>query len=638
MKINFGWLAQIIACAGICGMVIAGLVENVHTVIDPSTIDVEIEGETVKIAIAGMRLSSSHVSLEYNYCEGDAENADNTRLFSAEGFAITELAEDGSRDQSVVEFAHMNVHEDGVEILGDINVVPGRARFAKSMAVISVVLFCISLLLSVVGIQPVSLASQAHFGARAPQESEKFAHIVVYLGQFLTGTLFVASVCLWYSMVIIGSITTILLGHLFREARDRCQIDFATNVTNVSNDGHHELRTLGRFMRDKAFPTGFTHSLYSTTIISALVVLAAVFVIQNSGVMVYLRDWRSFRFAPPGISTYKFRSLSWFNKIWHWSIAVVVFILSVYTLFVVGNASRIRGYQLNMFHWGKGSAEFSSVSGLSQTGTLLDYAQGVFHTISISEWYVFYNVYAWLSVIPLIAICSRHFGYFCSKVMQDFSILFFLKALISYVTLAPTSISMLERPECFEDPAAVSVASWTPHNACNDTMFSIHAITVMGSVSVLFFYFRFGDGMSHSMVQKVLIYSAVIWAAVMTLLMVIMSRHQYSADVHVGACIAVLFMLTQSHAYKVLIQNDDHKSQLNLKEYIQQKLIPTIHECATRMESYNTAVIGLPGLKASDDEIDELEAIYRSVGAAIQRVKDASKTPSAITMDNKKDK
>jgi hypothetical protein len=584
-----------ISCTGI-------LLDKIFEV--PKTnIDLICRDGPCEMRISGVRLSSSKLTLDYNKCVGDNAKVAISALYSDQGVSYRQLSEGQSRDSSIVEFAHLNIHEEGTEIIGDIGLTEQRAQTARKLSVFGVILQGISFFLFIITrSEPVSVISKAPDGGG-------YLFRLRQLQNWLTLT---SAGILWLSIVVYSTVIPTILAHAFHEARDRCAIEF-----RYSEAEHYEMRTLGGFVRDHGNPTGASIILLSSAVSLLLLHAIYLFILANG------RKPTRLQLTPS-----QGRSLPWYCKVWPWKLTLGIAVFSVFVSFWVMNLTKTRGYLINNFYWTYGS-KVAQKTGLSRTGTLLDFAQKVLNLIAVPENVMAATTYMWLVIIPVVAVASFAPASALLKGLQDFSILLIIRATIAWVTIAPTTLSMLEKPECFEQPdPSRTLWAWLVvfdvRQSCNDSMFSITVAVVGMQALALIFYGMFSrviDGW-----YALLVYGLISFGAFGACIIAVVSRHQYSSDIVIGICIVIVYMLTQIPAYKLLF-GGDAINILHPSKLLTESVIPTLEDCANRVKSYSQASKELRGLKSSTNEFQEMALMYRSVGRAIQKAK-ALRLPS----------
>ena len=583
----------IILALGFIGVFVDRIVDVPQT-----NIDLNCPEGPCQMKISGIRLSSSRLFLDYNKCAVDPPRIGKSRLYAAEGVGLDELADGKTRDVSIAVFAHLNIHEEGTEVIGDIGLTGARANLGRKLALVALSLLSVSALLFVLlRREPISIYSK-------PENSEN-ASFHRYQ-QAVDWLILAGAGVMWLSIVMYSSVMPTLLAHLFREARDRCEIEYKQTAAE-----HYEMRSMGAYVRDNADPSGLSVILFSICVALLFFYSAFSFIKANGHPLSFLE-----------LSPSQARSLPWYCKVWNWRGTLAMTIAGVFLTFWVMNLTKTRGFSINNFYWTYGS-KVAQKTGLSRTGTLLDFAQKAFSLVAVPETIMAATTYMWFAIVPLIATASkRPFSLIC-KGCQDFAILLIIRAFIAWVTIAPTTLSMLEKPECFEQPDEQG-SSWDwllvfdGRQSCNDSMFSITVAVVGMQTMVLVYYGMFGGSIRG--LYAGLVHTFVCLCALISCFIAVVSRHQYSADIVIGACIVVIYMLTQMAPYRLLFEGDP----IDVKhpgKILSEKIIPTLEECVVRVKSYTQASKDLKGLKSSAHDFEEMTLIYRSVGEAIQRAR-----------------
>ena len=580
------------------GLSLTGLVvDSVHKVSKYET-RVRSKNDDRTMKLSGMTLSSKRIVLDYNRCDGDSQRVETSKLYSASGVSLNSLEEAGSRDLSIVEFAHINIHEEGTEIIGDIGLVATRASYARFLSIAAAGLFGLSAaLLLYFRRDPVCMIS------RRPADCSASDHRSMLLQNALV---LVGAGALWLSMAVYSSLVPTLLAHMFREGRDRCGIAFDSVY-----DSQYEMRTMGYYVRDHSQANGVSIICFAAAFSLSLAYMLFMFLKDNG------QPLSAQELAPSQL-----RGLPWYSRVWSWKVTVGVFFVAVALTFQIANLTRERGFELNQFYWKYGS-KVTQKTGLSRTGTLLDVVQKAISLVSLSDSVVAGSAYLWFALVPAIALaCSRPLM-LLAKTIQDVSILLCVRALIAWVTIAPTSLSMMEKPECFEPPSP-DLSDWAwlyimdPSQSCNDTMFSLYVVFILMPAMLLMFYIHYAEVADHAV--AVTLYVLIAASALAASVIVVVSRHQYTADVVIGACVVASYLLTQAGPYKVLFDGNRSDTE-RPRQILSEKILPALEECVHRVQTYGTASTTLRGLKASTDEIEEISLLYRTVGEAMRRVR-----------------
>jgi hypothetical protein len=546
------------------------------------------------LRISGLSLSSMKVTLDYNGCDGDPAYVSESSLYSPGGVELWKLLEGKSRDRSISQFSHINIHEAGTEIIGDIGLVNRRSTVGRYLAIAALVLLLlVSMTMIATKLDPKSVWS------RVPKGGDARGHLVAKLEGLV---LMSSAVFLWTSIVLYSSVTPTLLAHLFREARNRCGVEF----DDVYN-GLYEMRTLAFYVRDTGMLNGVTVALYGLVV--GLIISYSIFLFfVSNGKGINMHD----------LNSSELRTLSWYCRIWSWRVSLAWLVLSVFVSFWVANLTRTRGYELNLFYWKNGS-KVSQKTGLSRTGTLLDVVQGTANLFTIPALVLVSTCCIWLVLIPMVAFACKRSLIFLGKACQDMGTLLITRALVSWLTVAPTTLSMIEKPECFDQPLEDnSQWSWIyiidPKQSCNDTMFSVFAIVVFVPAIIMLYYTSFARVVKSDFGS--LVHGLLVLGALLSSLLVVVGRYQYSADMHIGACVVAIYMLTQASAYHILFSQEED-SHLKPSELLTDRILPALEECIHRLESYNLACRDLDGLKSSPEEAEEIAHLFRTVGVAI---------------------
>lgn len=295
-------------------------------------------------------------------------------------------------------------------------------------------------------------------------------------------------------------------------------------------------------------------------------------------------------------------------------------LLSIYISFIVANLTRVRGYSLNMFFWKYGTSDYEK-TGLSKTGSLIDSIQETVTLLSVSVTIAAVTTYQWTAWIPVLAMVSRYPISLLGKACQDIATLLILRSVISWVTVAPTTVSMLEKPDCFHRPDLSEVsARWMfaidPGQSCNDTMFSVYVVIVLVPITILVYFIRFSG-----MVNKfgfVTGLSILVSACVAMFVFIVITRIQYSADIHIGTCICVMYMFTQQKAYNILFDRD-RANVTSAYSMLHNRVMPTMVDCVGIVAHYNQVTKEMKGLQLNEIEIAELHSLYHTLGEALTR-------------------
>ena len=595
----------------VSGLLLAGLLtDSVHSVSERA-IPLTLKGESRTMYVSGIRITTKSISLDFNPCDnGIADDARTTRLYSSDGVPMSEVVPGGTRDQSIAEFSYLNLHDEGPEVIGDIGVTESRAKAGR-------VLLWASFSLQMV----VFTLASARLGLRATA----FSNWDAPFSRAMHGLMISGGVLTWIGLVYLTSTISILLAHLFREAESRCQIDFAG-----SGPRHYEMKTLARYVTDSLLPNGAT----------VLTGCLSVGIVVMYFLGLFLRQVGKTNFRST-LHPVRRRSLPWHCRILSFYWVLVLLAVAIGATLLVASVARVRGYELNMFYWNFG-ARVSQKTGLSRTGTLLDVVQGWFDIFSVPAALVRASVLMWLVLIPVACFASNHPATVFLKAVQDGSTLLILRSVISWVTVVPAPLSIMENPACFSYPPD---DGWlhvlTSAESCKDSMFSIHTIFVIVPLVLTLFFLKFSGAVPSKYLWTANL--VLIIPAFLTITLVVVSRYQYTADVSIGIFVCILYMLAQQEPYKLMF-DEEWNTSVSATQILNEKLLPTLNECVARLEAYNLASKQGEHARLTTDELREIHFLYRTVGDAIGIAKLAGSTAtqsSAIVqadVDNKKDR
>ena len=582
---------------------VIGALFDVVYILPPTARVVKVHDGDEQMNISGIRMTSTRIVLDYHKCQSDNENVRNSALYAPEGISYYEMTEDGTRDASKAQFVHMSTEEEGAELIGDIGLLWGRSMVARYLFIGAFALQFLSIVLCVVyRVSPVSLLSRCRRGGN------EWDH---FIGQVQNALCFVAVILLWGSIVMISTLIPVLLPHVFREARERCDVQFDESTWH-----HYEVRETGEFVSENSFPFGLT------TIVS----MVCIFCSLTYCIYLFVASTRQYHVDALGnsrgivVPRSETRMLPWFGRIWPWRVSVPILLVSIYLSFIVANLTRVRGYALNMFFWKYGTSDYEK-TGLSKTGSLIDSIQEAVTLLSISVTVAAVTTYQWTAWVPVLSLVSRYPISLLAKACQDFGTLLLLRSLISWVTVAPTTVSMLEKPDCFHRPDITEESvQWIfaidPNQSCNDTMFSVYVVIVLVPIIILIYFIRFSGLVNKFGLVTGL--SILISASVAMFGFIIITRIQYTADIHIGACICVMYMFTQQKAYNILFDRD----RANVKSayhMLENRVIPSMVDCAVTVAHYNQITKTMKGLQLNEFEIAELHSLYHTLGEALNR-------------------
>jgi hypothetical protein len=221
----------------------------------------------------------------------------------------------------------------------------------------------------------------------------------------------------------------------------------------------------------------------------------------------------------------------------------------------------------------------------------------------------------------MLAVACKRSVTLLGKSAQDFAIVLFLRAIVAWLTVGPTPLSMIEKPECFDalqnDDSSQFwwIYDFNFKHSCNDNMVSIYSVIVLVPAVTMLFYTFFSRVSERKYDSVIFILLSI--AAVLSTALSVIGRHQYSADVHIGACIVVFYMLTQTAPYRLLFATDE-ENNINPKDLLAQRIVPTLEQCISKLQEYQLACSNMDGLKSSPNDVGEIAHLYRIVGVAIQ--------------------
>ena len=596
MEYTRGFIIQV---AFILGLLTLSLFANLYDqIFEIGKYELRIRGpkEDRDLRISGLSLTSNTVILRYNRCVGDPVWKTNSQLYSNSGVGLETLQEGKSRDRSITQFSYININEQGTEILGDIGLVYHRAHAARALSFVAIGLQGLVLLtLLALRLEPKSLWS------RCPPGMDVRYHIVARVESLV---LVISAVFLWASILLYSSLPPTLLAHLFREARSRCGVEFDDLFS-----GLYEMRTLSYYVKNTGILNGATVVVYGLVAIFTIAHFIYLFIISNAKI-----------FSMGDLNSSEKRYLSWYCRIWNWRISLICLKGTLLLSFWVSNLTRMRGYEINMFYW-KNGLKVSQNTGLSQTGTLLDMLQGSANHFTVPDFLLISTCSFWLLLVPMLAVACKRSVTFLGKSAQDFAIVLLLRAMVAWLTVGPTPLSMIEKPECFDalrnDDTSQFwwIYNFTFKHSCNDNMVSIYSVIVLVPAVTMLFYTYFSRVSERKYDSVIFILLSI--AAVLSTALSVIGRHQYSADVHIGACIVVFYMLTQTAPYRLLFAAEE-ENNINPKDLLAQRIVPTLEQCISKLQEYQLACTNMDGLKSSPNDVGEIAHLYRIVGMAIQ--------------------
>jgi hypothetical protein len=477
-----------------------------------------------------------------------------------------------------------------------------RSIIARSLFLVSVVILGSSVLVMILTrAEPQSILSTCPSGYR-PRD-----HLLGQIQNLLT---LLSTALLWGSVFIISSLIPSILPYVYREARDRCGIAFDDEVLH-----NYEMRDMGQFVSNNSFPYGFSTIMFS--------IAAGVSLAYTIGLLWVSSNRYKSRSLYPVLPKSEKRKISWYAKIWPWRLSLLALCVSIVVVVIIGNITRYRGYPLNMFYWNFFGSKFFEKTGLSKTGSLKDSFQQLIQLISVSAYVNMVSVYFWLMwIAALIWVCNYPLD-FVGKVAQDFSIVLFIKALVSWVTVSPTPVSMLDQPDCYirphiEDDYWKWIFRFSNAFSCNDNMYSIRVVIAFVPFVILVYFIRYSGYVNRF--GKIVALVFLSFGITCTFLSIIVTRYQYTADIHIGLCICAVYMLTQQQAYSLLFDRDraDVASAYTLLE---EKVLPTLSECVVRLMAYHAVAHKAKGLQIHAQELHEIALLYKSVGGALSAAK-----------------
>ena len=577
----------------ISGLILAGiLVDQVHKM-PPSSFPVFPEDSDRFFYLPGIVIKLDAISLEYNGCDtGVGKEYEHMLLFTSDSLSFETLSPGVTHDVSVAEFVYLNLHQDGAEFIGQIGLMKRRSFVGRILLWISFVFPLIGYLV------PFVFAKASSF---------YFFEVMIGLSGFIV----------WIGLTYLSSMLPTLLSHLFRETEVRCKIP-------LNDHPGHELYSLSRFVDEtSSFPNGITVWLCGGAFM--ILLLYAVFRMLVFYIEKNIRTNRKLLLSINSTTSMEIsglRTLSWYARVWQWYTVLLVFAIAIVCHFFVTHSNRIRGFPLNVLYMNYGS-KIAEKTGLSKSGTLLDFVQDSFQLVALPSVMVQFSVSVWLFIIPIIAISSqRKTRLILRKALQDLCVLSIMRALIAWVTVVPTSMSMFEDSICFQEPKS----GW---RNCNFSMFSRHTIWVLVPCFICIYFVKFNGYEKYSRIINLV--AALLAGAVF--MAVTVARYQYTSEVFIGIFICASYMLTQRPAYQLLFNQEWNIHYDKPFDILQDKVVVGLQDCIDRIKKYNLAISINKFDLLTSDELNEIKIIYNKTGRAIDRARGArSVVPSPMAV------
>jgi hypothetical protein len=444
-----------------------------------------------------------------------------------------------------------------------------------------------------------------------------------YLGAVYLLMLIVSGFVLFASNTVMSTFVIPLLARIANFALSWCA-DSPFDTVPRQQTALKYMLFLGDYIQGGAEATGVTFITFALSI--SLVFAQALFV-TYLGISA-IHSVSRIRYHLPSTQQ---ALLPWYAKIPSLGVSLTLLILGVVAKCGAAYSARVRGYELNMFFYKNSIIDdgTSHVNSWSLPDLVLDDTERYVMDKSLVKMLLV----LWIPSVSVIGFATIDLMKYLSKVIQITGILFLIGAAVSIVTVPPTPAFVLQKPQCYKEPARPpSFAQFFYlSESCNDQIFSMYSVLILVPAMMFYFYIRYG-----AINRKWTAYVVLFLATLASLYIIISTRQQYTVDVYIGALITILVSLSQTAPIKLLFRFGMVHPGISEKPpvVLSDKIVPMLDDVIKRLELHFMAGDRVEAI--SKDDMDMAKAEFERLSEAIAMAKQQSLqtiVPSGLTDD-----
>ena len=578
-------------------LALTGLILNRYDLND--VIETELKG--LEVTIPSIAISSRGIVVGTDGCDiGWKVDPTNSPLHSRGGMTFAELKDGGNYDEAAVFFLDDNSRLIASTHLGDFSGFYVTATIARVLSIVGVALQGIALLWTLIlraGPSPFFLNRPLFGQTRRDHLIGATYHLI------LMGSAF----ALFASNTVMSTIMAPLLGRVANFALDWCT-GSPFDAFPRESDNMDYMKFLGSYIQSNSDATGVTYVTFS---VSISIIYLQVAIVCLLGILRVKAQSRVHYHLPRSQELL----LPWYSKIMHLRTSVLLLITAVLATCTTAYSARVRGFDLNMFFYESSFADQSPGKSWSLDDILLNRI----HRYVVDKSVVKYMLTLWIPLIMLVGFATVDYVKYVSKVIQTLSMLLIFSAVIGISTVPPTPAFVLQKPQCFTPPQTPPSFGqfFEISESCNDQIYSIYSILIGVPLMMVYFFIRYG-----SVRRKRLAYMGLVVLGIVSQLIVIATRLQYTVDVYIGCAVTVMYCLSQAPAFKLLLRFGIVQPGLRDKRplVLCDKLNPALESVIRRLELHSITLDNT--VEVPRDDIDLLRGELRHATEALAFAKE----------------
>jgi hypothetical protein len=557
---------------------------------------------------AGVTVGHLRLRMDFPECTTPETAArQQSRLFNPEGVLFSDLVKGPTGTDEVYD-AFLSPGEESMSetYFGTFETYYMMGRIAICLSYAALGLLVLSAIISIFTQTPPNsfMSSEPTLGQ---------SHSDYMWGSIHHGLTVVAAVFMMIDLAIVSTYLDLVLGRVIEMGFELCNFNPGGGELDI-------MRIYGDFLEDYSRVNGATGMAYKVSIGLILFQSAFVFLVGINRVRERAMNDDSRSLTLPAS---KLRQLPWYCTIWKIQFAVVFLFIAIVADVGTSVYTRTHGYALNLYAFRTvGSARTGS--GSTATGALSDMIMDLTSTYYISDSIPGVVAVGWIPFVIALGLGSTDPTRFFSKTTQLFGLLIAFRAVLSMCTIVPVPSTVITTPFCYDPPESVHFELRTIFDrslGCNHSMFSGYAAFTTISIGIIIMYVRYGP-----MKRRIPGYILLGACGIVSALLPVVARMNYSFECYVALVIASLLLFTQSAAFKLLFRyniNGNGKSKLSAGELVNDKIAPLMEECMNRIRQYNMGVKLSPALHLPSSEFEEIVLLYEAVGRAVKIAKEA---------------
>jgi hypothetical protein len=571
---------------------------------DDSESIVSFQGKNV--TIPSVIVSTSSITLGIDGCsdeKGWKVNPMDSPLHSRGGMSFKDLSEGGKGDPAAEYFLDDSRRLISLHHSGSWEGISSKALVARVFGILGVVFQGIALLW-IIGLRSTPspfLFSRPLFGQT---DSEHRKGMVPSFLLFLSGAM------LMISLTIMSSVMPPIMSRVANFALDWC-VDSPFDSEARGQDKLEYMIFLGNYIQNHADAQGVTFMTYAVSI--SLVYLNTIFLFYLS-----IRDVRNNSKTNYCLPDSQVRGLPFYCRIWPIRPVLALLFIAVIAECTSAYSARVRGFPLNIYFYNVKYLGHPNEESWSLSDIVLD----TVHEYVIDQSVVRLLLAGWIPTVLLWGVGTGDFLKFFSKVVECFAVLMLASAIVGVSTVPPTPSFVLQKPQCYTPPQSPPSFTqfFSASESCNNQLLSLYSVLMLVPAMVQWHYIRYG-----AIRKKALAYIFLATVSAGSMMMVVVTRQQYSVDVYIGSLVTILYCLTQGPAFKLLFRfGAVHPGSFNRPQIVlSDKISSTIDDCIHRFELFFMATGG-SWSKLERDDMLQTQSEFNNLLEAIDFAKEKS--------------